>query len=95
MKPYCGMSVVYIANVSQGGYGSSEFNGHNAQPGVITKDWGGCVNVKVLPDCGTPFDSTSCSFYPSEGAAMEALPSAGRVCYPANPAEQSSYNTLG
>jgi len=40
------------------------FNGTYEHPAVVTRVWGSgeptpTVNVKVLPDCGEPYDATS------------------------------------
>jgi hypothetical protein len=93
MKPYCGMAIVY-----KGRSPSSTYNGHDTQPGLITTSWGAseeggqCVNVKVLPDCGAPFDATSCFWYPNQNLALTAFDgpmSPGGVCWPASRAEAS------
>ncbi|MCJ2562704.1 MAG: hypothetical protein LN417_01270 [Candidatus Thermoplasmatota archaeon] len=48
-----GQTVVYVDR-------DNDYNGHHDQPAIITKVWSpGCVNLKVLPDCGEPFDVTS------------------------------------
>ncbi len=50
----------------------SEFNGSHFHPGIITHAWTDTmVNVKVLPDCGAPYDETSIYLHatPEEGAA--------------------------
>lgn len=42
----------------------SKFNGSNEHPGIITcAHNAGYANVKVLPDCGAPYDETSLSIY--------------------------------
>lgn len=45
------------------------FNGITEHPAVVTRQWGktpgSCINVKVLPDCASPFDATSLFIYDS------------------------------
>lgn len=36
-----------------------QYNGADVHPAVITRVWPKCVNLKVLPDCGAPYDATS------------------------------------
>lgn len=38
---------------------SKQFNGSTDHPAIVTRDWGKCVNLKVIPDCGAPYDATS------------------------------------
>lgn len=38
---------------------AKQFNGTKDHVAVITRNWGKCVNLKVLPDCGDPYDATS------------------------------------
>lgn len=62
-------SVVFFSKTRQ-------FNNHPEQPAVITKVWGtgpaSAVNVKVLPDCGTPFDACSMFVYESLEAGLQS-----------------------
>lgn len=40
------------------------FNGSHEHPGIITHAWrDDYVNVKVLPDCGAPYDDTSITLF--------------------------------
>jgi hypothetical protein len=66
MKPYVGAIVVVRT--------TSKFNGTDLHPGIVTRVWSdndpsdaiglySCVNIKVLPDCGQPFDQTSTYFF--------------------------------
>ena len=44
-------------------------------PAIITRVWSdSCVNVKVLPDCAPPFDSTSVCLEESAGSAWWSWP---------------------
>jgi hypothetical protein len=58
MVPKVGLIVHYIPNGR-----AEETNSAPYHPAVITRVWGtdenACVNLKVLPDCGQPFDRTS------------------------------------
>lgn len=46
----------------------SQFNGSNLHPGIITHAWrDDYVNVKVLPDCGAPYDETSINVFQTQG----------------------------
>lgn len=66
-KPSIGCILIFTQPESE-----NPHNGHRDHPCVITKVWSDdCVNVKVLPDCAAPYDSTSCQF------------STGRVAWPA------------
>lgn len=53
------------------------FNGSNFHPGVITRVWSDTmVNVKVLPDCGPPYDETSITLHATkEEGETSASPS--------------------
>jgi hypothetical protein len=55
---------------------NTPYNGHHEQPAIVTTTWGktpgSCVNVKVLPDCSTPFDATSLRVYDSLEAGLES-----------------------
>jgi hypothetical protein len=46
-------------------------NGSREHPAVVTRVWGEgptpLVNLKVLPDCGEPFDATSVHHWTAEG----------------------------
>lgn len=49
----------------------SEFNGSNVHPGVVTHVWSqgasaAYANVKVLPDCGAPYDETSVNVHETQ-----------------------------
>lgn len=48
-----------------------EHNGTREHPAVVTRVWGGgptpIVNLKVLPDCGEPFDATSVPYWTEPG----------------------------
>jgi len=42
----------------------SPFNNSHFHPGIITHAWkDDYINVKVLPDCGAPYDETSVYLY--------------------------------
>jgi hypothetical protein len=42
----------------------TSFNGSNEHPAIITHAWrDDYANVKVLPDCGAPYDDTSITIY--------------------------------
>lgn len=47
---------------------SHSSNGTLEHPGIITRVWGGCVNIKVLPDCGDPYDMTSVQHWLDRGS---------------------------
>jgi len=50
-----------------------DFNGSHFHPGIITRAWSDTmVNVKVLPDCGAPFDSTSVTLYATQAEGEAA-----------------------
>lgn len=77
MKPFVG-AVVVVRTPQQ------QHNGTNIHPGIITRIWNdvdpaavsgtfACVNVKVLPDCGQPFDQTSMYFF-DEAPDVERFP---------------------
>lgn len=74
MKPKIGLPVCIIT-------AGSDSNGHNLQPGIITQVWTDtCVNVKVFPDCGEPYDATSQTFHengPAENSRLSC------DCWPA------------
>lgn len=81
-KPYVGQVVVVRTQ--------SSHNGSVLHPGIVTRVWSdndpsvarncfACVNIKVLPDCGTPFDQTSTYLFDRE-------PDAGMYPYAAWPA---------
>jgi len=38
---------------------AKQFNGSSDHPAIVTHDFGSCVNLKVLPDCGDVYDATS------------------------------------
>ena len=46
-------------------------NGTREHPAIVTRVWGDkpprCVNLKVFPDCGEPFDATSVRHYKDTG----------------------------
>lgn len=49
-----------------------KFNGSADHPAIITRVWTGeYVNLKVLPDCGQPYDATSqCRIDPANESAQ-------------------------
>ncbi len=56
------------------------YNGSQVHPAIVTHAWGaphgeGCayLNVKVLPDCGSPHDETSIVFYESKEAGEAGM----------------------
>lgn len=53
-SPYLGMPVLHRTQDK-----ARQYNGSDIHPAVITHVWPACVNVKVLPDCGPPYDATS------------------------------------
>ena len=59
MEPSVGRIVHYYTSQTH-----QHFNavGPGPYPAIITRVWSPtCVNLKVLPDCGAPFDATSIS----------------------------------
>lgn len=55
-------------------------NGTREHPAIVTRTWGEgahpCVNLKVLPDCGEPFDATSVQHWQDRG-----WPTDGKFAY--------------
>ena len=50
-------------------------NGTQEHPAIVTRVWGNeefpTVNMKVLPDCGEPFDATSVRHWKNGGWPVE------------------------
>lgn len=53
-SPYLGMTVLFRTQDE-----GRRYNGSDVHPAIITHVWSGCVNLKVIPDCGAPYDATS------------------------------------
>ena len=52
-------------------FGKRSSNGAEEHPAIVTRVWGDgetpTVNIKVIPDCGEPFDATSIQHWKSQG----------------------------
>lgn len=53
-SPYLGMPVLFRTQQSD-----RKYNGSDLHPAIITRVWEKFVNLKVIPDCGAPYDATS------------------------------------
>lgn len=53
-SPRLGMIVLYRTMQT-----AKQFNDVTDHVAIITRVWPACVNLKVFPDCGEPYDATS------------------------------------
>ena len=54
-KPQLGEIVIHRSQID-----GCKFNGSKDHPAIVTRVWSQTgVNLKVLPDCGAPYDQTS------------------------------------